>query len=286
MKKSAVLIVAGILFLFGGCGAMHIPEERTTAQAVDERITAAVAAATSDVFASTSETVLTDASDESIAVSQTTAAYEEIIQTLPEESATVAEDVTAGATTELCTEESTVEDENIALSEPSEFTESITEEKSAGENTVTVQETSFAEENTGAQEVTSTEEKTTVQQPSDEIELSISMPDKNGTMVTDKNSENEFIRIVNKEKGIAAELLVAVYSVPESGQNYVFEFYDENDFSSENIRRVYLIDMSGNITSVTATESSERENISPVENWFCMNVLIKEIIYPAVSEGV
>ena len=119
-----------------------------------------------------------------------------------------------------------------------------------------------------------------------EVDLSISMPEKNGTMVTDSASSNKFIQIVYKNRKISTDMLVAVYSVPESGQNYVFEYKTADSRDADDIRRVYLIDSSGKITGVAAVDSAEKENVSGVENWFCMNVLIKEIIYPAIEKDI
>ncbi len=112
------------------------------------------------------------------------------------------------------------------------------------------------------------------------------MPEKNGMMVVDISSSNKFIKIVKNKKDVDAELLAAVFSVPDSGQNYVFEFYDENGRDADDIRRVYLIDTKGKITGVAAVNASEKENISSIENWFCMNVLIKELVYPAISKDL
>lgn len=119
-----------------------------------------------------------------------------------------------------------------------------------------------------------------------EVDLSISMPEKNGTMVTDSSSSNKFIQIVYKNRKISTDMLVAVFSVPESGQNYVFEYKTADSRKADDIRRVYLIDSSGKITGVAAADSSEKENVTGVENWFCMNVLIKEIIYPAIENDI
>lgn len=119
-----------------------------------------------------------------------------------------------------------------------------------------------------------------------EVDLSISMPEKNGTMVTDSASSNKFIQIVYKNRKISPDMLVAVFSVPESGQNYVFEYKTAESREADDIRRVYLIDSEGKITGVAAADGSEKENVTSVENWFCMNVLIKEIIYPAIEDDI
>ncbi len=121
---------------------------------------------------------------------------------------------------------------------------------------------------------------------SPEMDLSISMPEKNGTMVTDKSADNKFIEIISDRRGIDPAYLVAVYAVPESGQNYVFEFSDEASRNVDSLKKVYLIDANGKITGVAAADASKKENLSSAENWFCMNVLIKGVIFPAIEKDI
>lgn len=167
------------------------------------------------------------------------------------------------------------------------------------DNTFSQQETSsdtvenstempYSEEESSASEVGSAEPPVSeiVTEGSGEIDLSIVMPQQNGSMYTDSSADNKFIIIVNEEKGINKELLVAVYSLPDTGQNYVFEFYTVSGRTVNDLRRVYLIDENGKIVSVSAVNSSERVGIGSVENWFSMNVLIKEVIFPAISESI
>ncbi|MBR3767971.1 MAG: hypothetical protein IKL10_07010 [Clostridia bacterium] len=167
------------------------------------------------------------------------------------------------------------------------------EELSETENASTAQITDVSEEIPSQPEVTtSVQEKETVSSETvgessvTEIDLTITMPEKNGDMYTDKSSDNKYIRIVCDERGLEPQLLVAVFAVPESGQNYVFEFNDEAGRDVDDIRRVYLINSDGKISGVAASNGAEKEKVSSVENWFCMNVLIKEIIYPAVEKDV
>lgn len=190
----------------------------------------------------------------------------------PDETASEAE----SSASEIATEETTGR-------ETEESSVAITEERQSTEAEITVRETT-TEKPTAGEAESSTEAETDAY--SEEITLDISMPEKNGTMVTDKDSDNKYIKIVNKKRGVSSALLVAVFSVPESGQNYVFEYKNENGRAADDIRRVYLIDSDGDITGVAAVSASEKENISAVENWFCMNVLIKEVIYPAIVDDI
>ncbi len=118
---------------------------------------------------------------------------------------------------------------------------------------------------------------------SKDVDLSIVLPSANGDMEVDTSPGNKFIAIVNSERQIDASYLAAVYSVPDSGQNYVFEFSSSTGRTADDLRRVYLIDTNGKITGVAAKNASEKENVSSVENWFCMNVLIKKLVFPAVE---
>lgn len=179
------------------------------------------------------------------------------------------------------------------------YTESVTT-TSAPIEELSTEEESGSEAASGAEEQTGgvpstvpaqpTETAQTASQPVSEapeivskVDLSIAMPDANGKMQVDNSAENRFIAKVSKERGIDASLLAAVYSVPESGQNYVFEFTSASGRDVQNIRRVFLLDAAANITSVAAVNTSEREGISSTENWFCMNVLIKKVVFPAIS---
>ncbi|MBR0509729.1 MAG: hypothetical protein IJJ85_06385 [Clostridia bacterium] len=137
-------------------------------------------------------------------------------------------------------------------------------------------ETEAAEKTTAAEETTAA--------PADEVDLSIELPEANGVMEVSTDPENLFIRTVCEKKGIDASLLCAVYAVPQSGQNYVFEFYTADGRSKDDLRRVYLLTAVGDIRSVAAAKAGEKEKISAVENWFCMNVLIKEVIFPSIED--
>ncbi len=116
------------------------------------------------------------------------------------------------------------------------------------------------------------------------MDLSITLPEANGTMEVSRDPANPFIKAVTDSRGIDPALLAAVYAVPESGQNYVFEFGNASTRSAENLRRVYLLNAQGRILSVAAANGAEKENLSSTENWFCMNVLIKNMVFPAVKD--
>lgn len=118
----------------------------------------------------------------------------------------------------------------------------------------------------------------------DTVTLPIELPAANGTMEVSVDPLNAFIRTVAESRGVDVSLLAAVYAVPQSGQNYVFEFSDAGERSASSLRRVYLLTDDLRIKSVAAANAAEREHISMTENWFCMNVLIKGVIFPSVEE--
>ncbi|MCR5041256.1 MAG: hypothetical protein K6C36_04035 [Clostridia bacterium] len=122
-----------------------------------------------------------------------------------------------------------------------------------------------------------------------DVHLALTLPEVNGTMVVTDSASNAYIMTVSSERGIPASQLVAVYSVPDTGQNYVLEFREPSPGqtqtrTADNLRRVYLINESGNIAYIAASDESECENITAVENWFCMDVIIKKMILPEIAD--
>ena len=117
-----------------------------------------------------------------------------------------------------------------------------------------------------------------------EVDLGIRMPTPNGVMVVSRSPENMLIKTVHERRGVGTAFLTAVYSEPKSGQNYVFEFYSASDHSAEQLRRVYYLTDDGVIVNVAADRAGEVENLDSVTNWFCMNVLIKGTIFPALKD--
>jgi|LSQX01.3.fsa_nt_gb hypothetical protein len=104
-----------------------------------------------------------------------------------------------------------------------------------------------------------------------------------GNMYFDSSPENKFIQKIVDERNIDEKLCVSVFALPDEGLNYVLEFSDLS-FTFDDLRRVYLIDINGNLDSVAAKDSSERENVTAVENNICMNVLIKQGVFPCIEQ--
>lgn len=80
----------------------------------------------------------------------------------------------------------------------------------------------------------------------------------NGENLLSDHFENEFIQMVYNEYGVDPDLLVAIYSVPNSGTNFVLQFdgSKRNGLyvkSPDTLEKVYHIDIDGNITVATGT---------------------------------
>lgn len=79
----------------------------------------------------------------------------------------------------------------------------------------------------------------------------------NGDNKLSDNPDNEFIQLVVEEYGVSEELLVAIYSVPDTGTNYVLEFAGSRDKngnivkSPDTLSKLYHIDQNKNIKVAT-----------------------------------
>lgn len=117
-----------------------------------------------------------------------------------------------------------------------------------------------------------------------------SLPEANGTMHVSHDADNRFIQIIHQAYNLPAARLTAVYSVPDTGQNYVLEWNGSTDSTgkilrnADTLRRCFLIDANGNVSAVAATDASERENMSAIENTFAMETLIKRVILPQIAD--
>lgn len=80
---------------------------------------------------------------------------------------------------------------------------------------------------------------------------------KTGDNQISDSPDNEFIKLVVNEKGADAERLVAIYAVPDLGNNFVLEFDNKRDDngniirSPKTLKRIYHINKERNITVAT-----------------------------------
>ena len=72
------------------------------------------------------------------------------------------------------------------------------------------------------------------------------IPDANGENYLSDSADNEFIKLISQKFGVDSKSLVAIYSVPDSGTNYVLQFKKSligstYKKSPDNLERVYHI---------------------------------------------
>ena len=111
---------------------------------------------------------------------------------------------------------------------------------------------------------------------------------KNGDNVLSDHHNNKYIKLVSEKFGIKKELLVAIYSVPDTGNNFVLEFSGKRDKdgnvikSPDTLTRVYQIDKNKNITVATGKVKGNI-GVSYAEGTLCFN-MIKTIVMPQYPE--
>lgn len=116
---------------------------------------------------------------------------------------------------------------------------------------------------------------------------------KNGDNMLSDHCENEFIKLVSSRYGVDSDLLVAIYSVPDTGNNFVLQFNDKKDSSGniikspDTLEKVYQIDKDRNVKIATGTQSGN-VGVSYAEGLFCFN-MVKTLVmeqYPDYFTGL
>lgn len=80
---------------------------------------------------------------------------------------------------------------------------------------------------------------------------------KTGDNQISDSPSNEFIKLIVDERGVDAERLVAIYAIPDLGNNFVLEFDNKRDDngnvirSPKTLKRIYHINKERNITVAT-----------------------------------
>ena len=115
----------------------------------------------------------------------------------------------------------------------------------------------------------------------------------NGENVLSDHYNNKYIKMVEKKYKVDTDLLVAIYSEPDTGNNFVLEFSGKTDKdgniikSPDTLKKVYHIDKKGNITVATGTDKGN-EGVSYAEGLLSFN-MVKTIImeqYPDYFTGL
>lgn len=115
------------------------------------------------------------------------------------------------------------------------------------------------------------------------------IPDKNGENELNDSATNEFIVLISETYNIDPEALVAIYSVPDSGTNYVLQFGEsgglfnkEYEKSADNLVRVYHIGLAPSRT-ISYTDGNlsggTHYNCTAAEGWMTFK-LIKSDVMP------
>lgn len=116
---------------------------------------------------------------------------------------------------------------------------------------------------------------------------------KNGDNVLSDHCENKFIKLVSSKYGVESDLLVAIYSEPDTGNNFVLQFNGKKDSagniikSPDTLEKVYQIDEQKNIKIATGTQSGN-VGVSYAEGLFCFN-MVKSLVmeqYPDYFTGL
>ncbi|MGN1315944.1 MAG: dockerin type I repeat-containing protein [Acutalibacteraceae bacterium] len=123
----------------------------------------------------------------------------------------------------------------------------------------------------------------------------VTIPDKNGENYLSDDPNNEFIQLIANTYGVDPASLVAIYSVPDSGTNYVLRFKKSligNNYekSVDNLEYVYHIGKAPERT-VSYTNGKlvlgEHYNCEPAEGVMVFNLVQTVVMeqYPDYFEG-
>ncbi len=116
---------------------------------------------------------------------------------------------------------------------------------------------------------------------------------KNGENILSDHYSNEFIKLVSNQYGVDTDLLVAIYSEPDTGNNFVLQFDGSKDSSGniikspDTLEKVYQIDLDRNIKIATGTQTGN-VGVSYAEGMFCFN-MVKTLVmeqYPNYFTGL
>ena len=115
----------------------------------------------------------------------------------------------------------------------------------------------------------------------------------NGENKLSDNPDNEFIALVSEKYDVNPELLVAIYSVPDTGVNYVLEFAGSRDKngniikSPDTLSKLYYIDLNKNI-KVATRSGIGNVGVDAAEGMFTIGIVQKLVMtqYPNYFTGL
>lgn len=111
---------------------------------------------------------------------------------------------------------------------------------------------------------------------------------KNGDNVLSDHHNNKYIKLVSEKFNVNKDNLVAIYSEPDTGNNFVLEFSGKKDEdgnvikSPDTLTKVYAIDKNQKI-SVATGKTTGNIGVSYAEGTLCFN-MIKTIVMPQYPE--
>ncbi len=109
----------------------------------------------------------------------------------------------------------------------------------------------------------------------------IELPEKTGDNLISDDPNNEFIKLISTKYKIDPQALVAIYAVPDKGNNFVLEFEKtKNGYSRspDDLKKLYQIDLERNINIATKTGIG-CVGCSASESIFMFS-LVKKVIMP------
>lgn len=124
----------------------------------------------------------------------------------------------------------------------------------------------------------------------------VEIPDANGENFLSDSASNEFIKLVSQKFGVDSKSLVAIYSVPDSGTNYVLQFKKSligstYKKSPDNLERVYHIGVAPQ-REISYTNGKlllgDHYNCEAAEGVLVFNLVKTSVMeqYPNYFEGV
>ena len=124
----------------------------------------------------------------------------------------------------------------------------------------------------------------------------VDIPDANGQNYLSDSANNEFIKLISSKYGVDSKALVAIYSVPDSGTNYVLQFKKSligstYKKSPDNLERVYHIGVAPErVISYTNGKLllGDHSNCEAAEGVLVFNLVKTTVMeqYPDYFEGV
>lgn len=117
--------------------------------------------------------------------------------------------------------------------------------------------------------------------------------EKTGDNILSDSADNEFIKLVSEKYGIDPKNLVAIYAIPDKGNNFVLEFDGSTDSngnvikSPDTLKRVHQVDEERNIVTATGTVTGNI-GVSYAEGKFVFYIVTNLIMpqYPDYFTGV